>query len=101
MKQDAKSAGIYENKMRGIKCDRIRIVQVEEILHGSARLDLPLNLDATVKARRDAEGDQLKLDLRPPQAESDQPAKKAVAAAHQQGQGAATRRKAKPGSSNL
>ncbi|HWG40320.1 MAG TPA: restriction endonuclease [Candidatus Acidoferrales bacterium] len=65
MKQDAKSAGIYENRLRGIKCDRIRIVQVEEVLHGAARLDLPLNVDATVKARRDAEGDQLKLDLRP------------------------------------
>jgi DNA modification methylase len=96
MKQDAKSAGIYENKLRGIKCDRIRIVHVEEILHGAASLDLPLNLDATVKARRDAEGEQLKLDLRPPKPESDQPAKKTVAAAHQQGQTGRTGRRGKP-----
>jgi hypothetical protein len=81
MKQDAKSAGIYENRLRGIKCDRIRIVQVEEVLHGAARLDLPLNVDATVKARRDAEGDQLKLDLRPAKEEPTQPEKKTVASA--------------------
>jgi site-specific DNA-methyltransferase (adenine-specific) len=81
MKQDAKSAGIYENKLRGIKCDRMRIVQVEEILHGSARLDLPLNLDATVKAHRDAEGDQLKLDLRPAKEDAARPEKKTVASA--------------------
>ena len=74
-------AGIYENKLRGIKCDKIRIVQVEEILHGTSRLDLPLNLDATVKARRDAEGDQLKLDLRPAKEEVAQPEKKTVASA--------------------
>jgi hypothetical protein len=92
MMQDAKSAGIYENKARGIKCERIRIVQVEELVHGAARLDLPLNLDATVKARRDAEGDQLKLDLRPPTPEPSQPAKKAVAAAHHQKQPARVKR---------
>lgn len=84
MKQDAKAAGVYENKLRGIKCDRIRIVQVRDILHGSARLDLPLNLDATTKAQREAEGEQLKLDLRPPKTESHEPVKKAVAKAHQE-----------------
>lgn len=72
MRKDAKAAGIYENKIRGIKCDRIRIVSIQEMLRGNlpARVGLPLHPDATNKARRDADGNQLSLDLRPPKDES-------------------------------
>jgi DNA methylase/Restriction endonuclease len=72
MRRDAKSAGIYENGQRGIKCDRIRIVSIQEMLRGNfpARIGLPLHPDATNKARRDAEGNQLTLDLRPSETES-------------------------------
>ena len=66
MKQDAKAAGVYENEARGIRCDRIRIVRVEDIIHNEARVELPIHPEAMNKARRDMEGDQLRLDLRPP-----------------------------------
>ncbi len=68
MRKDAKAAGIYENKQRGIRCDRIRIVTIEEMLRGNlpSRVGLPLHPDATNRARRDAEGNQLNLDLKPP-----------------------------------
>jgi hypothetical protein len=68
MRKDAKAAGLYENKARGIKCDRIRIVRVQDIIRGNppARVGLPLHPEATSKARRDADGHQLSLDLRPP-----------------------------------
>ena len=69
MRKDAKSAGVYENKARGIKCDKIRIIQVEDIIRKSMRIDLPLHPEATNKARRESEGDQLALDLRPPGSE--------------------------------
>lgn len=70
MHKDAKAAGIYENLTRGIRSDRIRIVQVEDMLHSDARVELPVHYDATNKARRESEGDQLRLDLRPPGTET-------------------------------
>lgn len=73
MMQDAKSAGIYESKVRGIRCDRIRIVRVQDMLQGLLRLDLPLNVDATMKARRDIEGQQLSLDLKSPEPQQSAP----------------------------
>ena len=69
MRRDAKSAGVYENKARGIKCDRIRIVRVEDLIVKSERLELPLHSEASDKAMRDAEGNQLKLDLKPAEPE--------------------------------
>jgi len=66
MRRGAKSAGVYENKSRGIKCDRIRIVKVEDLIRKMERLELPLHSEASDKALRDTEGQQLKLDLRPP-----------------------------------
>jgi len=77
MKKDAKSAGIYENAARGIRCDKIRIVRVEEIIHHAERIDLAMHPDATNKARRDAEGDQLRLDLRPARTEAQEEKKPA------------------------
>jgi hypothetical protein len=65
MKQDAKHAGVYVNDARGIRCDRIRIVRIEDLIHNNARVNLPMHPEATNKARRDIEGDQLRLDLRP------------------------------------
>ena len=66
MRKDAKAAGFYENKARGIKCDRIRIVSIEDIVHGTAHIGLSVHPDATNRARKDADGNQLSLDLRPP-----------------------------------
>lgn len=81
MLQNAKAFGIYENRSRGIRCDRVRIVRIEDIIHGAARVELPLHPEATNKARRDAEGNQLSLDLKPPTSQqpglSEQPQAKA------------------------
>jgi hypothetical protein len=85
MKKDAKSAGIYDNAGRGIRRDKIRIVRVQEILHHPERIDLAMHPDATTKARRDAEGDQLRLDLRPARteiAEAKKPAESVIAQKH-------------------
>jgi len=85
MKQDAKAAGIYENTARGVKCDRIRVVRVEDIVHHAERIDLAMHPDATNKARRDTEGDQLRLDLRPARteiAEAKKPAESVIAHKH-------------------
>lgn len=68
MTKDAKAAGIYENKLRGVRCDRIRIVRVADIIHGSQPLELPVHGEATNKARLDVEGAQLSLDLKPEKA---------------------------------
>jgi site-specific DNA-methyltransferase (adenine-specific) len=78
MMQDAKAAGMYENKARGIRCDRIRIVRVEEIIRSHRRLELPLHYEALNKAQRDQEGSQLTLDLRPPKPEEAKPERKLV-----------------------
>jgi hypothetical protein len=78
MLQDAKAAGMYENKTRGIKCDRIRIVRVEDIIRAHQRLELPLHSEALSMAQRDQEGSQLTLDLRPPKVEQPQAERKAV-----------------------
>jgi DNA modification methylase len=85
MKQDAKAAGIYENTARGVKCDRIRVVRVEDIVHHAERIDLAMHPDATNKARRDTEGDQLRLDLRPARteiAEAKKPAESVITHKH-------------------
>ena len=80
MVESAKAAGVYTHELTGIKRDRIEIVTIREIIDGRKRLDLPLNLVALKKALADAEGDQLKLDLRPPsEAIIEQQPKKAVA----------------------
>jgi DNA modification methylase len=76
MMQDAKAAGLYENKTRGIKCDRIRIVRIEDVIRSHHRLELPLHSDALNKAQREQEGSQLTLDLRPPKLEDVGPARK-------------------------
>ncbi|HEY6184842.1 MAG TPA: DNA methyltransferase [Terriglobales bacterium] len=78
MMQDAKAAGIYENRTRGIRCDRIRIVRVEEIIQSHHRLELPLHYEALNKAQRDQEGSQLMLDLRPPKSDDLKPERKLV-----------------------
>jgi len=69
MSREAKSAGIYDNKARGIKCDRIRMVRVEDLILKPERLELPLHSDASDTALREVEGNQLRLDLRPPEPE--------------------------------
>ena len=74
--KDAKAANFYENKQRGIKCDRIRIVRVEDILRNGERIELPLHPEATNRARRDSEGQQLSLNLRPPTSENEEPKKR-------------------------
>lgn len=66
MRQDAKSAGVYDNKYRGIKCDKIRIVNVEDIIYRQERLELPLHSEASEDALRQAEGGQMKLDFHEP-----------------------------------
>jgi DNA modification methylase len=92
MNRDASAAGVYENKPRGIKCDRIRIVRVEDIIHGDERLDLPLHSDALSKALRDAEGTQLTLNLKVPSAEeSGSPARKAPVSVSQNNKAKAAR----------
>jgi DNA methylase len=78
MRKDAKSAGVYETKLRGIRCDRIRIIRVVDILHKNKRIELPLHPESTNRARRDSEGQQLSLELRPHGTES-VPEKKSVA----------------------
>ncbi len=69
MKRDARSAGLYENAHRGIKCDKIRIVRIEDIIHHGARVDLALHPEATNHARLDFEGSQLTLNLQAPETE--------------------------------
>lgn len=76
MRKDAKAAGLYVNEARGIRCDRIRIVRVADIIRNNARVDLPLHPEATNKARLEAEGQQMSLELRPPTSEV--PRKQAV-----------------------
>jgi hypothetical protein len=83
MMQDAKAAGIYENRTRGIRCDRIRIVRVEEIIRSHHRLELPLHYEALNKAQRDQEGSQLMLDLRPPKSDDVKPERKLVSSVPQ------------------
>lgn len=68
-----------ENKQRGIKCDKIRIVRVEDIIHNGDRVELPLHPEATNRARRDSEGQQMSLGLRPPNSDDQSEPKKAVA----------------------
>lgn len=65
MMADAGNAGIYENKLRGIECPRIRIVRIEDMLHHGARVNLPLHGEATTKARVAIEGEQLELEWAP------------------------------------
>ena len=70
MRKDAKAAGVYENRLRGIHCDRIRIVRIEDVIHGGQRLELPLHSDAMLKARQESEGSQLALDFKESKSEA-------------------------------
>lgn len=71
MRKDARAAGFYENRERGIKCDRIRIVRVEDIIRKGERIELALHPEATNTARRESEGQQMSLDLKPPSTEAE------------------------------
>ncbi len=46
MRLKAKSVGIYENKMTGEKCDKIRIVTIQEMIEDKKRLELPQSMEA-------------------------------------------------------
>ncbi|MBZ5529872.1 MAG: hypothetical protein LAO20_00445 [Acidobacteriia bacterium] len=78
MRKDARAAGFYENKSRGIKCDRIRIVRVEDMIRNGERIELPLHPEATNRARRDSEGQQMSLNLAAPASDKQPEPKKEV-----------------------
>jgi DNA modification methylase len=78
MRKDARAAGFYENKTRGIKCDRIRIVHVEDMIRNGERIELPLHPEATNRARRDSEGQQMSLNLTAPASDKQAEPKKEV-----------------------
>jgi DNA modification methylase len=66
MIEKANSAGTYTNTLTGKKCPKIRIVTIEEMLGKTrTRLELPQSLEAWKTALREAESQQMKLDLTP------------------------------------
>jgi site-specific DNA-methyltransferase (adenine-specific) len=50
MKDQATAAGRFEHQATGIKCDKIRIVTIEDIVDGGQRLELPLDMEALKEA---------------------------------------------------
>ena len=51
MKEEAKTAGIYEHALMGRAYPRIQIVTIEEIVEQHKKLDVPMSLDVLKKAQ--------------------------------------------------
>jgi len=65
MLSTAKAAGIYDDETNGIKCDKVTIVTVREIIEGQRRIELPLNLEMLRSVQQQGEGPQLRLKFTP------------------------------------